>query len=436
MAHIVIMPKLGFNMDEGQLVKWHKKVGERVVKGDTLFDIHTDKTTMPVESTVDGVLLKIMLQEWERAPVFTPVAVLGQAGEDPDAALAAAGAPASATAQADAPSKNPGGAAPSGQGVPVSTALRLTPKARKMAQEEGLYLPSLASVQGTGFQGGITARDIKASPLARKTAAQAGVDLASVHGTGIGGKVMQADVRAAAPAPHAETKKIYSVQPYSGIRRIIGERLADSKFSAPHAYFADSVDVARLNAFRAQLLEGGVRAGFSDLLILAVCKALRRYPEINVSLEGDRIVAYAGINIGLAVAGNNGLVVPVVKDAQEKSLENIAAETRDLVERARAGRLLPEEYSGGTFTISNLGPFGLEDFTAIINPPEAAILAVSAVRKKAVVISGADGEDAIAVRPVMGIRLSADHRLIDGLLAANFIKYLKELLENPIRMLV
>ena len=301
-------------------------------------------------------------------------------------------------------------------------------------------MTDLTSVRGTGFRGGITARDIKASPLARKIAAHAGVDLASVQGTGIGGKVMRADVRAVLPAPASapctETQKICSVQPYSGVRRIIGERLTGSKFSAPHAYFADSVDVACLNVLRQQLLAGGIRASFSDLLILAVCKTLRRYPEINASLEGEHIVTYADINIGLAVAGSNGLIVPVVKKTQEKNLENIAAETRDLVERARAGRLLPEEYSGGTFTVSNLGPFDIEDFTAIINPPEAAILAVSAVRKKAVVVSGADGEDAVVIRPVMGIRLSADHRLIDGLLAANFIKHLKELLENPIRMLV
>lgn len=424
MADVVIMPKLGFNMDEGQLVKWRKSVGDAVAKGEVLFEINTDKTTMPVESTTDGVLLKVMLEEGAFADVFTPIAIVGRMGEDPDAALAARGAAAATPAAVDAGD------------------VRLTPKAKKFVQDAGIDPVSLASVQGTGFRGGITAKDIKASPLARKIAGRDGVDLASTQGTGVGGKIMKADVEGRAAAPAAgyagtEEKRIHSVTPYKGVRRVIGERLALSKFTAPHVYFTASVDMTNLTAFRAQLESSGEgKVAVSDLLILAAGRALRKYPEVNVSLAGDEVVRYRSINVGVAVAGENGLIVPVVKNVQDKSLSAIARETRDLVERAKAGRLDPSEYSGGTFTISNLGPFGIENFTAIVNPPESAILAVSAVKKSAVVETGAEGNDAVVIRPMMNIQLSVDHRVIDGLLAANFVRYFKELLQTPIRILL
>jgi pyruvate dehydrogenase E2 component (dihydrolipoamide acetyltransferase) len=436
MAEIIIMPKLGFNMDEGQLLKWHKTVGDTVSKGEVLFEINTDKTVMPVEASMDGILLKILLQEGDFAPVFTPAAVVGTAGEDADAALAAflAAASPGVSASEEAPRAPSAVAAPQ----PDTGALRLTPKAKKLIRDAGLDPAALVSLRGTGFQGGITAADIKASPLARKTAARDGIDLASVRGTGAGGKIMRADLSVAASSPSgAKVKTTAAVVPYKGVRRIIGERLAGSKFTAPHVYFSDSVDTGQLSAFRARInAPGDAGVSLSDLLITAAGKALRRYPDLNASLEGERISVYHNINIGLAVAGDNGLVVPVVKNVQEKTLTAIARETRDLVDRARTGRLAPEEYSGGTFTISNLGPFGIENFTAVINPPESAILAVSAVRRKAVVVAGEDGGEEISVRPMMNIQLSVDHRVVDGLLAANFMKYLKELLEDPLRIVV
>ena len=455
MAEVIIMPKLGFNMDEGQLVKWHKKVGDPVAKGEVLFEINTDKTTMPVEATLDGVVLKIMLAEGEFAAVFTPIAVIGQAGEDPDAALAAA----SGDAPAASPTAPAAGlvidavTAPTAPGEIIVPAvdvrdLKLTPKARKLIKDEGIDPASLAGIQGSGFQGGITAKDIKASPLARKLADRSGVDIAAVAGTGAGGKVMKADVQAAAsamPSPAAQPvpsqpdadKQVLSTAPYKGVRKIIGDRLAQSKFTAPHLYFTDSVDTTALTAFRAQLnAAGDAKIAVIDLFVLAASKALTKYPAVNASLVNDQIVCYKSTNIGMAVAGDNGLIVPVVKNAQEKPLLAIAAETRDLVERAKAGRLLPEEFSCGTFTISNLGMFGIENFTAIINPPESAILSVSSVRKKPVVVTGPDGEDAVVVRPMMNIQLTVDHRIIDGLLAAQFVRYFKDLLENPVRILM
>ncbi len=447
MAEVVIMPKLGFNMDEGQLVKWCKSVGDAVAKGEVLFEINTDKTTMPVEATMDGVLLKTMLDEGAFADVFTPIAVVGQAGEDPDAALAAhagggsapsAPAAGSPAGSADAPAT---AAAAPAAGAAAMGDLKLTPKAKKLVRDEGIDPASLAAIQGTGYRGGITARDIKASPLARKLAARDGVDLASVRGSGAGGKIMKADVLGAAapaaPAAGTEEKKILSVAPYKGVRKVIGDRLAQSMAQAPHVYFTASVDTSGLTAFRAQLNEAGEgKVAVSDLLILAASRALQKYPDVNVSLVGDEVVCYKSTNVGLAVAGDNGLIVPVVKNVQEKSLSAIAVETRDLVARAKAGRLDPSEYTGGTFTISNLGPFGIENFTAIVNPPESAILAVSAVKKVPVVETDAEGNDTVAIRPMMHIQLSADHRLIDGLLAAQFVQYFKELLENPIRILM
>ena len=418
MAEVVIMPKLGFNMDEGQLVKWHKQVGETVKKGEVLFEINTDKTTMPVEATEDGTLLKIILEEGAFAEVFTPIAVTGAPGEDPDAALASAG-------QGQAGGSAPA-AAPSAPAAPVDMkSLKLTPKARKLVQDEGIDPASLTQIKGTGFQGGITYKDLKASPLARRVAQQMGVDLAAVQGTGAAGKIMKADVEAAAAVP------------YKGVRRIIGEKLAQSKFTAPHLYFTDAVDTTELAAFRKRLNETSeVKIAVSDLLTMAACKALKKFPGINVTLKDDQVVTYRSINVGTAVAGDNGLVVPVIKNVQNKTLTDVARESKDLVARAREGRLAPEEYSEGTFSISNLGMFGIGNFTAIINAPESAILSVSSVRKTPVVATDENGEDAIAIRPMMNIQLSVDHRVIDGLLASQFVEYMKQLLEHPIQILM
>ena len=320
--------------------------------------------------------------------------------------------------------------------------LKLTPKARKLVQDEGIDPASLTQIKGTGFQGGITYKDLKASPLARRVAQQMGVDLAAVQGTGAAGKIMKADVEAAAAkaAPASagsDTRQVASAVPYKGVRRIIGEKLAQSKFTAPHLYFTDAVDTTELAAFRKRLNETSeVKIAVSDLLTMAACKALKKFPGINVTLKDDQVVTYKSINVGTAVAGDNGLVVPVIKNVQNKTLTDVARESKDLVARAREGRLAPEEYSEGTFSISNLGMFGIGNFTAIINAPESAILSVSSVRKTPVVVTGENGEDAIAIRPMMNIQLSVDHRVIDGLLASQFVEYMKQLLEHPIQILM
>lgn len=446
MAEVICMPKLGFNMDEGQLVRWCKAVGEEVKKGEVLFEINTDKTTMPVEATGDGVLLKTMLGENEYADVFTPIAVVGAAGEDADAALAAYGEGAEGGSAPATPAEEENAAlvATAAEAAPAVDVkdLKLTPKAKKLVKDEGIDPASLKDIKGTGFRGGITAKDIKASPLARKLAEKSGVDLATVAGTGINGKIMKADVEkaasaapAAAPAENPD-KKILSSVPYKGVRKIIGDKLAESKFTAPHLYFTDAVDTTNMTAFRKQMNEVSDRKiTVSDILVYAASKALQKFPGINSSLVDGNIVTYKSTNIGVAVAGDNGLIVPVIKNVQEKTLTAISEENRDLVDRAKEGHLKPEEYSGGTFSISNLGMFGIGNFTAIINPPEAAILSISSVRKTLVVIEE-DGEDKIVIRPMMNIQLSVDHRLIDGLLASQFVEYMKELLENPLKILL
>ena len=428
MGKVIIMPKLGYTQEEGRLVKWHKAVGDTLTKGEAFFDVHTDKSVITVEAADEGVVLKLVAEEDTLMPVFTPVAVVGQPGEDADALLKAHVMDVAPDAEVRGESAAPA-AAPAPAAEKPTEKPRLTPKARRLVAEEGYDLAAVAQIRGTGFEGGITAADIKASPLARKIAAEAGAPLPAS-----GGRVMARD---AAPAAAEGEKRVASVIPYAGVRRIIGERLAESKFTAPHLYFTESVDTTNLTALRAQINAGGdVKISVSDLLVMAASKALQKYPGINVSLQGDQIYCYESVNVGIAVAGDNGLVVPVIKNAQDKTISAIARESRDLIARAQKGRLRPEEYNGGTFTVSNLGMFGIENFTAIINPPESAILAVSSVRKTPVVVTDENGADAIVIRPMMHINLSVDHRVIDGLLAAKFVGCLKELLENPVRLLL
>ncbi|MGE4276462.1 MAG: dihydrolipoamide acetyltransferase family protein [Lawsonibacter sp.] len=440
MAKVIIMPKLGFTQEEGLLVEWHKQVGEPVHKGEPFFDVHTDKSVVTVDATEDGTLLKIVAEPNSTLPVFTPIAVVGELGEDADAAIKAhvMDVASDEAVKADFDGEEPQQADEPEQPTPAMSAreLKLTPKARRLVKDEGYDPAAIAWIQGTGFQGGITAKDIKASPLARKIAEKQGVDLSAVAGTGTKGKVMKQDV--VQPTQKAvPEKKVAGTEPYDGVRKIIGQRLSESKFTAPHLYFTDAVDTTRLTEFRRMLNEKGEgKVAVSDLLIMAASKALRKFPGVNSSLVGDQIVTYESINVGMAVAGEHGLIVPVVKNVQEKTISQVAQETRDLVERAKAGRLVPAEYSGGTFSISNLGMFGIGNFTAIINPPEAAILSISSVRKTPVAVTNEAGEDEIAIRPMMNIQLSVDHRIVDGLLAARFVEYMKQLLEEPIKVLL
>lgn len=451
MAKVIVMPKLGYTQDTGAIAAWLKKEGDTVERGEAIFDVHTDKTVVTVEANCSGTLLKIALEPEVTVPVLTPVAVVGQPGEDADSVLANYKVLEVADAQdegilddEDEPEASP---AVEEKTVDISE-LKMSQRAKKYIRENDIDVNSVAGLAGTGFEGGITEKDIKASPLAKKIAKKNGVALSDVTGTGVNGKIMKKDVLEAAktaktPAKTASKvestadKMIESIVPYAGVRKIIGDRLSESKFTAPHLYFTDSIDMTEFNAFRKMLNEkSGQKIAASDLMVKAASKALEKYPKINASLIGDEIVYYKSTNVGMAVAGDNGLIVPVVKNVQAKTISAIASETRDLVERAKAGRLKQEEYTGGTFSISNLGMFGISNFTAIINPPEAAILSISSIRKQPVVITDEEGNDQIVIRPMMNVQLSVDHRIIDGLLAAQFVAYFKELLENPLQILL
>ena len=454
MAEFIIMPKLGFNMDVGELVKWHKNEGAAINKEDIVFEIQTDKTTMEIESTISGVLLKILVQEGETIPVTLPVCIVGKTGEDISAMITEAqkllgtGLAEGVEPSVEDPAIAATAPAPeTNVATVVPTELKLSPRAKKYAAEKGLDL-SEAAIVGTGFQDGIMQRDLeqavkcgKTSPLAKKMAAAAQVDLTVMSGTGIGGKIMKTDIEAVAQVPKAVSVlggeiEVLRTIPYSGMRKIIGDRLSQSKFTAPHLYFTAAVDVTELIKFREMVNRSQQqKVSYNDFVIAAVSQALQKHPEINCSLQGDKVVQYKDVNIGMAVGMESGLIVPVIKKSQSKKLTAIAAETQALAEKARTGKLLPQDYQGGTFTVSNLGMFGIENFTAIINPPEAAILSVSSLNKTPVVVS-AEGEDVILVRTIMNITLSIDHRLIDGLNAVKFIKEVQELLENPLIILI
>ncbi|WP_371362806.1 Dihydrolipoyllysine-residue acetyltransferase component of pyruvate dehydrogenase complex [Sporomusa rhizae] len=450
MAEFIIMPKLGFNMDEGQLVKWHKAEGDAVKKGEVAFEIQTDKTTIEVESTCDGILRKIFVEEGQTVPVIVPVAVIGDAGEDisvmiAEAAAKLGGSTGIASEQPAAVEENDAPQAAAAAAEAVSSDLKLSPRARKYAAEQGLDL-SGAVIPGSGFQGGITQKDLeqgvtsgKITPLAKKMAQAAQVDLANVAGSGVGGKIVKEDilgaVKQAAPAPVGDIEVLRTID-YSGMRKVIGDRLSQSKFTAPHLYFTASVDVTELMKFRETVNKAQPqKVSYNDFVIAAVSQALQKFPAINCALHGNKIVQYKDVNIGMAVGMENGLIVPVIKKAQNKKLTAIAAETQVLAEKARAGKLLPQDYQGGTFTVSNLGMFGIENFTAIINPPEAAILSVSALKKTPVVISSEDGDE-IVIKTMMKMTVSVDHRLIDGMNATKFLNEVKALLEKPLTILI
>lgn len=504
MAEIIIMPKLGFNMNEGKLVKWYKKEGEQVQKGENLFSIETDKTNMDIEATGDGVVRRLFIEEGDVLPVTLPIAIVGEAAEDVSGLEAEArkqlgksgskeaGAAGGDKAASEAGSAGHGNAAagagkvgsccgqPAAGGVNAPALengrLKITPRARKKAEELGISLAGIP-ISGTGFDGGVCEKDIldyaarlpetagtervKATPVARNMAAAEGVDLAEVTGTGAGGKITKADVRAArqtaaadageagsAGAPRggvpedegnytADGKEILEETPYAGVRRIIGERLSESKISAPHVYFTQKVNLESLLALRKQVNEvQEQKTSVTDFISRAVTIALQKYPDVNASLVGDTIVKYKTVNLGIAVAAPGGLIVPNIKNAEKMGVTQLSQTAAGLFEKARNGKLTPGEYTGGTFTISNLGMFGINNFTAIINPPEVAILAVSATNDEAVVVKKENGEKEIAIRPMMNIQLSADHRVIDGLMAAQFIGEIKRLLEAPISLLV
>ncbi len=408
MPEKILMIALSPTMETGTLARWRKKEGDVVASGDVLCEVETDKATMDYESTAEGTLLKILLPEGGQAKVGEAIAIVGKPGEDISALLADKGQPTAGTAAKPAP----------------SAAARATPTA-----------PSAAPAHaGTAVATG----RIKASPLARRIASDKGLDLRAVRGSGPEGRIVKRDLdgpagaavtAARAPAAVLQPGPGDEVMPLSRMRQIIAKRLSDSMYTSPHYYLTVAVGMDDLLEARVRLNAGRAKKISINAFLMAIAgKALARHPRVNTSWNGDALLHHATADVGLAVAMPDGLITPVVKDCGGKGIAAIDAELADRIERARTGKLAPEEYAGATFTISNLGMAGIDEFTAIINPPGSAILAVGAVRKEPVVAD--DG--AIVVRQRMRMTLSCDHRVIDGAVGAAFLRELADMLESPL----
>jgi pyruvate dehydrogenase E2 component (dihydrolipoamide acetyltransferase) len=403
MASRVVMPKLSDTMEEGKILRWLKSEGDKVETGQTLAEVETDKATVEMEAYTNGVLRKLVAAPGDTVKIGALIAVIGSPDEDISALLeqASAAPPAAGPAPAVHPAPRPVPAPPQ---------------------------PAVAHEAGAG-------RALRASPLALRMAAEAGVDLATLQGSGPQGRVIKRDIETAiarVSEPHvgaSPAQPVGDVQEIelSSMRRTIAKRLVQSKAPVPHFYLTVDVAADRLwDAYRA-LREENYPISLNDVIIKAAASALKRHPEINASFAGDHVKQYSRVHIGLAVAIDDGLITPVIRDADSKSLADIAAEAKALADRARNRRLQPNEYTGATFSISNLGMMGIEEFSAIINPPEAAILAVGAVREVPVVEAGQ-----IKIGRRMKLTLSVDHRVADGAQAARFLATLERMLENPL----
>jgi len=407
----ITMPKLSDTMTEGTLVRWLKKKGDKVSQGDVLAEIETDKATMEMEAFDDGVLTEVFVTEGQKAKIGDKIALILAKGESADASDAAPAA--------------------KSDGKPAETA---KPAAAPEAKPAAAPSPS--------------SDRIKASPLARKVAAERGVSLDGVIGSGPGGRIVEKDVPAAGSAPKIaaasapapikleKTGGDETRIELSGMRKVIAERLLASKTQIPHFYLSIEVDAAPLMRLRKEVNAANEAAEqpkitVNDFVLLAVARAAQQCPKVNAAWGGDHVMQYGSVNISVAIAVDDGLVTPVIRNAQSLSLREISGAVKDLATRARGKKLKPEEYAGGTITVSNLGSYGIEQFYAIVNPPQAAILAVGAIVKKPIV--NAKGELAVGER--MSISLSGDHRVVDGAVGAEYLSALRKLVENPALML-
>lgn len=417
MAEIVRMPKLSDTMTDGVVAKWHKKVGDKVKSGELLADIETDKATMEFESFQNGVLLHIGVNEGKSAPVDSILAILGNAGEDVKALLAEE-ASKSATAKEETKQE------------PVATEKTATKTETVVAEKKTETSVSHSSTASSNDSNG----RVKISPLAKKLAEDKGIQVKQLKGSGDGGRIIKRDVdnyTSNGNVPAFVGVESYTEETVSQMRKTIARRLGESKFSAPHFYLTMEIDMDEaIKAREAINTIASAKISFNDIIIKAVAASLRKHPKINASWLGDKIRYNSHIHIGVAVAVEEGLLVPVVRFADGKTLSQIATEVRAYATKAKDKKLQPSDWEGNTFTISNLGMFGIEEFTAIINPPDACILAVGGIKQTPVVKNGQ-----IVPGNIMKLTLSCDHRVVDGALGAAFLQTLKHNLENPVLML-
>jgi pyruvate dehydrogenase E2 component (dihydrolipoamide acetyltransferase) len=468
MAQTVIMPKLGLTMTHGKITRWLKKEGDRVEAGEVVVEIETDKISSEVESPVDGVILHILAHEGEEKEITTPICVIVGDDEQPEE-------------QEKTLESMPMAAIAMSPGQRIF----ITPVAKKLARDHGL---DYSGVHGTGPQGRIVKKDIlkhvegmalsvelpgeessgriRITPVAKKIAHENGISYTRIQGTGPDGRIVKEDILAAVEAIKkggikvemaAEKTQsqpdvaqscvpvaaqplpdggIVKKAPLAGVRKVIAARLSQSKHDIPHVYFKISVDAGNILELKNKAAETvkvktGKKLSLNDIIIKAAAAALEELPDINVSLQGEEIIYYRDANIGIAVNTDRGLVVPVIRGANRKSLSEISKTSGELIDKARSGKLTMEDMTGGTFTISNLGAYHIDEFSAIINPPESAILAVGRAAETPCV---RDGQ--IVIRPMMNLTVSIDHRVIDGAQAAQFMKRLKDILEDPYLLLI
>jgi len=459
MATKVFMEALSPTMEEGRLVKWLKNEGDAVKNGDVLAEVETDKAVMELVARGDGVLRKRLVNEGDARPVGQLVAVIAGADENIDALIAEAGAsPAPAAGQPD--SSTPAAGQPDGStaGQPAKTqpaaAARTavapppTPALPPSASRPAVQPSSSPAPSRTPGNGG----HVRSSPLARRLASDRGLDISGLQGSGPGGRIIKRDIEAAVSAPPAAGgQPVYrsTGQPdfddigLTQIRKTIAKRLSESIGPIPTFYLTADIDLTRVTELRAAMLEMGeeFKVSVNDVLMKAVATALAQHPEVNAHWLGDRIRYHHRVNLGMAVATNDGLIVPVIFDADRKRMSEISAEARELAKRARERKLKPEEYTGSTFSISNLGMFGIDQFTAIINPPEVGILAIGTAHDVIVPttggrVDGSTGErqGTFAVQKRLRLTMSCDHRAVDGAVGATFLQTLRRLIENPLML--
>jgi pyruvate dehydrogenase E2 component (dihydrolipoyllysine-residue acetyltransferase) len=439
MANQIVMPKMSDTMEEGVVVKWLKREGDRVASGDALAEIETDKAVLELEATTGGVLRKILAWEDSKVPVGQLIAVIGAEGEDISSLIGGLSSPP----------------------IQASLPITITPSIAAAAPPSAAAL----SLEAAGRQDTLVRERIDASPLARRMAEEAAIDLAQILGTGPGSRIVKRDIEAFLAQPRSQPPRqpaLYVTPPaeaaeaalslqkgpepieaagvdhteheLSMMRKTIARRMALSKTTTPHFYITTAIDMERAIALRHSLNElasDEAKVSFNDMILKAVANALRQFPRMNVSYADDKIRWHQRVHISMAVALDEGLITPIIRDCDRKSLGEIAREAKELTERARARRLKPEDYTGGTFSVSNLGMYDVDDFGAIINPPEAAILAVGTIKQQPVVI---DGHLSIGHR--MKATLSGDHRAIDGATAAQFLQIVKRLLERPLTLML
>lgn len=437
MATEVVMPKLGATMEEGTIVSWLVQVGEEVEEGDPIAEVQTDKIIMELEAEEDGVLLKTLYEAGTTVSVHEVVAYLGEEGESVDHLIASQIEETIEVQEEPAKEK----LVQVDEQFASGEKIRRTPAARKLAEDEGV---DLREVTGTGPLGRIHKADVaqylvnnakRITPLAKKIAEYQGIDYSTIDGTGAHGKIVKEDLveqsRSQVQAV-AETKRV----PFKGMRKVIADRMAESAYTAPHVTLNSEVDMTNIVSLRQELLPAiekveGLRISYNDIVMKATAFALKQHPSMNVSLDGDEIIYHSEIHVGMAVAVQNGLVVPVLRNVDQKGLAMITKETKAIGRSARDGKLTPDQMQGSTFTVSNLGMYAVDGFTPIINLPNAAILGVGRIQKKAVVVN-----DEVVVRSMMTLSLSFDHRIIDGAPAAEFLTELKEVLENPFKLMI